>query len=137
MTVYAGYWLYGQAESDLEKAVAVPASIAVSGSPYHTIGKIATHLDDINYWTHAARVNRSHHAYMVRRGMPISGAGARSLAYTRGSFVPMARSGSFPIRILRGRGARVAARMAGRMVPGLGWALLAYDVYTVAQAVMD
>ncbi len=137
MTVYAGYWLYNQAETDLEKVVAVPAAIAVSGSPYHTIGKVATHLDDINYWTHASRVNQSHHAYMVRRGMAISGTSARSLAYTQGTFVPMARPGSFPVRILRGRGARIAAKVAGRMVPGLGWALLAYDLYTVGQAVMD
>ncbi len=137
MTVYAGYWLYNQAESDLEKVVAFPAAIAVSGSPYHTIGKVATHLDDINYWTHAARVNQSHHAYMARRGMQISASGARSLAYTSGKFVPMARPGSFPVRILRGRGARIAARVAGRMVPGLGWALLAYDLYTVGQAVLD
>ena len=137
MTVYAGYWLYNQAESDLEKVVAFPAAIAVSGSPYHTIGKVATHLDDINYWTHAARVNQSHHAYMARRGMQISASGARSLAYTSGTSVPMARPGSFPVRILRGRGARIAAKVAGRMVPGLGWALLAYDLYTVGQAVLD
>ncbi len=137
MTVYAGYWLYNQAETDLEKVVAVPAAIAVSGSPYHTIGKVATHLDDINYWTHASRVNQSHHAYMARRGMQISASGARSMAYTSGTFVPMARHGSFPVRILRGRGARIAAKVAGRMVPGLGWALLAYDLYTVGQAVLD
>ena len=137
MTVYAGYWLYNQAETDLEKVVAFPAAVAVSGSPYHTIGKVATHLDDINYWTHAARVNQSHHAYMARRGMQISASGARSLAYTSGTSVPMARPGSFPVRILRGRGARIAAKVAGRMVPGLGWALLAYDLYTVGQAVLD
>ncbi len=137
MTVYAGYWLYNQAETDLEKVVAFPAAVAVSGSPYHTIGKVATHLDDINYWTHAARVNQSHHAYMARRGMQISASGARSLAYTSGTFVPMARPGSFSVRILRGRGARIAAKVAGRMVPGLGWALLAYDLYTVGQAVLD
>jgi len=135
MTLTAAWWLYEKADTASEKLLYGLGGALVAGSPYHTIGRVATHLDDVNYWTHASRVNRSHHAYMVRRGMQISAGGARSMAYTSGTFVPMARHGSFLVRILRGRGARIAAKLAGRMVPGLGWALLAYDVYTVSQAI--
>jgi len=137
MTLMAAWWLQEQADTRFEKLAYGVGGALVAGSPYHAIGRVATHLDDLNYWAHAARVNRSHHAYMARRGMQISSAGAAEIAFTQGRFIPMARPGSFPVRILRGRGVRIAAKLGGRLVPGLGWALLAYDVYTVAKMISD
>ena len=136
MTLIAADYIYGRAETPLEKAAAAPAAAIVAGSPYGAISRAALHLDDVNFWSHAARVNQSHHAYMVRRGMPISSAAARNFAFTSGQFVPMARSGRFPVRILRKRGLVFAAKLAGRAVPGLGWALLAYDLYTIGNKYM-
>ncbi len=137
MTLTAAWWMYDQAETSAQKAVYGLAGVAVAGSPYHSMGVLARHLDDVNYWTHAARVNASHHSYMVRRGMSISPTAAKNFAFTSGRFVPMARAGFFPVPLARGRGARIAAKLAGRLVPGLGWGLLAYDLYTVAGMVRD
>lgn len=137
MTLTASWWLYDQANNPFQKVVYGAGGIAVAGSPYHTIAKVANRLDDVNYWAQVARVNRSHHAYMARHGMQISASSARHFAFTSGPFIPAARPGTYPVRILRGRGARIAARIAGRAVPGLGWALLAYDIYTVGKMIAD
>ena len=34
--------------------------------------------------------------------------------------------------LTKGAGYKIGARIGGRLIPGVGWALLAYDVYDIA-----
>ncbi len=115
------------------------AAVRVAGAPYDYFIRGAQRLRDIDYWSDMARGNRAAHQYMVKHGMPISKASAKAFAATSGTFVPgTARyAGSAGVRIMRGRGARLAVKLGARFVPGLGWALLAYDVYTVSKMILD
>lgn len=141
MTLTGAYWLWEKSDPDtpLEAYLTGVASLHVAGAPYDYFLRGSQRLRDINWWSDIAHANRQAHSYMARRGMPISKSSARHFAQTTGSFVPgTARyPGSAGARILRGRTARIAAKVAGRMVPGLGWALLAYDIYTVGRMITD
>ncbi len=141
MTLVGAYWFYNQVDPEhpLSKLYTGMASLHIAGAPYDYFIRGSQRLRDINWWTHSARVSEGHHRYMARRGMPISSSSARHFATTIGDFVPgTARyPGQAGARILRGRGSRIAAKIAGRMVPGLGWAMLAYDAYTVSKMILD
>ncbi len=140
MTLTVAWWLYDQIpDHPVPKALALPAAVAVSGLPYDAFIKGSQALRDINWWSDMAAADRWTHRQMVKRGMPISKSSAAHFARTSGTFVPgTARyTGHAGARILRSRGLRIAAKLGGRLVPGLGWALLAYDVYTVTNMILD
>ena len=141
MTLTGAYWLWDQVDPDSywEGYATGVVGLHVAGAPYDTFLRGSQKLRDINWWSDMAYANRQAHRTMVSRGMSISSRSAAQFAQTSGSFVPgTARyAGSPGARILRGRGARIAAKVAGRMVPGLGWALLAYDIYTVGRMITD
>ena len=142
MTLTVAWWLYDQAPDNLPaKSAAAVAGIHVAGLPYHNIIKATNWLDAFNYGAHNQMVARQQFRTMVARGMPISkssmrhfasyGVGHRGLAYALRD--PMGLN-----RVLtKGRWLRLAGKVGARAVPGLGWALLAYDVYTVTNMILD
>lgn len=145
MTVYAAVVAYGAADDALqfENRAAEKlsdfylgiASLHIAGAPYDRFSKASQTLRDINWWSDMAAFDRWSHQEMVKSGRAISPSSAKHFARTSGTFVPgTARyAGHSGARILRSRGARVAAKVAGRLVPGLGWALLAYDLYSAGK----
>ncbi len=140
MTLTVAWWLYDQVpDQPVSKAMAFPLAVATAGLPYDAFWRSGQVLRDISWWSEMAAGNRAAHRHMVKHGMPISKSSAAHFARTSGSFVPgTARyTGHAGARILRSRGLRVAAKVGARFVPGLGWALLAYDVYTVTNMILD
>lgn len=140
MTLTVAWWLYDQVpDKPISKAMVFPLVVATAGLPYDAFIRTSQVLRDISWWSDMAAGNRASHQYMVKHGMPISRSSAAQFAKTSGSFVPgTARfAGHSGARILRSRGLRVAAKVGARFVPGLGWALLAYDLYTVTNMILD
>ena len=140
MTLTTAWWLYDQVpDHPVPKALAAPFSLAAAGLPYQSVIKTSQVLRDITWWSDIAAASRFEHRYMVKHGMPISKASHAHFARTAGTFVPgTARyTGHAGARILRSRGLRLAAKVGARFVPGLGWAMLAYDVYTVTNMILD
>ena len=60
-------------------ALALP-SVAIAGSPYHTIGRTMNWLDTFNRSAHAQLVARNQYNYMVKHGMKISKSSHRHFA---------------------------------------------------------
>lgn len=61
-----------------------------------------------------------------RFGASLGGRVHAQLLYNRGKGLSVAT------RALRGPGYKIGGRIGGRLIPGVGWALLAYDVYDIA-----
>ncbi len=140
MTLTVAWWLYDQVpDHPVTKAMVFPVAAAAAGLPYQSVIKVSQTLHDMTWWSDIAAASRFEESYMRKHGMPISKKSAAHFARTHGSFVPgTARyTGHAGARILRSRGLRVAAKVGARFVPGLGWALLAYDVYTVTNMILD
>lgn len=143
MTLSVAWWLY-EKQRDAEKHSVIrrgePASPALeaisnyaaavslahlAGSPYHTVGSVTERLAAFNRGTAAQATAKAQHRYMVKSGMSISKSSAAHFAAAG-----VGRSSS---RLA----IRVGARVGARLVPGLGWALLAYDVYTLSKMIAD
>lgn len=141
MTLTGAYWFWNQVDPETPWGAYVTgvASLHIAGAPYDTFIRGSQTLRDINWWSDMAAFDRWSHQEMVKHGRKISPSSAKHFAQTAGDFVPgTARyPGQAGARILRGRTARIAAKVAGRMVPGLGWALFAYDLYTVGRMITD
>jgi len=140
MTLTVAWWLYDQVpDHPVSKAAVFPLAVATAGLPYDVFIRGGQVLRDISWWSDMAAASRFEHQYMVKHNLPISKKSAAHFARTSGTFVPgTARyTGHAGARILRSRGLRVAAKVGARFVPGLGWALLAYDVYTVTNMILD
>lgn len=88
-------------------ATAGVPAIHIAGTPYHQISKASAYLDDYVHVTDP-KGKMSHFSFTKRR------------------FV-------YSNQWLR----RSAARVGARLVPGLGWGLLAYDLYTVGRWYMQ
>lgn len=143
MTLSVAWWLYEKQRKAEKYSVtrrgekASPSLVALSnyaaalglahlaGSPYHTIGRVTERLGAFNRGVRAQQVARSQHSYMVRHGMNISKSSASHFAQAG---VGRARSRM---------ALRIGAKMGARLIPGLGWALLVYDVYTVTNMILD
>ncbi len=52
--------------------------------------------------------------------------------YTQAASKAERIGGAFGKKVLGKAGVKVGARVGGRLIPGVGWALLAYDVYDIA-----
>ncbi len=133
------FYDYVDPQNPLSKFYTGAAALHLAGMPYHSILKAANWVDEFNRGAHAQMVARTHFDYMTRRGMPISKASLRHFASQGVGHRGLRYAIYDPMKLnqvlTKGKYLRFAGKMAGRMVPGLGWALLAYDVYTVSKAV--
>lgn len=126
MTLTVAWWLHERVpEHPLAHGISAVPLVLVAGAPYDAFTRATATLTRFNRWDHAQRVAKSHHSYMVRRGMTISKSSAHHFAQAG---VGRARSRM---------ALRFGAKLGARLVPGLGWALLAYDVYTVTNMILD
>jgi len=124
MTVTFAWWLHEHAPDHPEGIFAVPL-IGVAGAPYDAFTRAGSSLRRFNRGVVLQRVATAQHSYMVRHGMKIS----------KSSAAHFAQAG---VGRIRSRAAlRIGAKMGARLIPGLGWAMLAYDVYTVANMILD
>ena len=126
MTLTVAWWLHEQVpDNPLAHTISAVPLLGVAGAPYDAFIRSTDSLDRYNRGVHARRVAISQHSYMVRHGMSIPESSARHFAQAG-------------VGRARGRAAmRMGAKLGARLVPGLGWAMLAYDVYTVANMIMD
>jgi len=126
LTLTVAWWLHEQVPNHPAAHItsAVPL-IGVAGAPYDAFTRATDSLDRFNRRQHARRVAMSQHSYMVRHGMNIPKSSARHFAKAG---VGRARSRA---------AIRFGAKLGARMIPGLGWAMLAYDVYTVSNMILD
>ncbi len=158
MTLSLGWWLFERRYDYRDKhhggsrppgvgRLAVDFGVAaislhLAAMPYNSIIRASNYLDSFNRGAHAQQVARSHFNYMTRRGMPISKASMRHFA-SQGVGHRGFRYAFFgdPMGLnqvlTKGRYLRFAGKAGARLIPGLGWALLAYDVYTVAKMISD
>jgi len=133
MTLTVAWWLFGpNPETDtpgkkhpVSRVITLPIAIGVAGMPYDAFNRGGSFLRRFNRGVALQRVATSQHAYMVRHGMKISRSSAAHFAH--------AGVGRARTRLAL----RFGAKMGARLIPGLGWALLAYDVYTVTNMILD
>ncbi len=143
MTVTAAYWFYGQVDPQhpVTKTWTGIAALHLAGMPYHSLGKAMNWLDAFNYGAHNQMVARQHFNVMVDRGMKIPKSSLRHFAQSGVGHRGLAYAIRDPYRLnqvlTKGKYLRFAGKAAGRLVPGLGWALLAYDLYTVGRMITD
>jgi len=141
MTLSVAWWLYDQApDNPLAKYGGGIAAAHLAGMPYHGLIKTTNWLGAFNRSAHAQQVARSQYAYMTRHGMNISKSSHAHFArqgVARQAFFTTANMRTARGVLTKGRYLRFAGKMGARFVPGLGWALLAYDVYTVANMILD
>jgi len=126
MTLTVAWWLHEQVPDHPAAQVtsAVPLAL-VAGAPYDAFIRATDSLDRFNRADRLRRTAVAQHSYMVRHGMPVSKSSARHFA-------------AAGVGRLRTKAAlRFGAKLGARFVPGLGWALLAYDVYTVGKMITD
>ena len=124
MTLTVAWWLHQHAPEHPAGVLAVPL-IGVAGAPYDAFTRAGSSLRRFNRGVALQRAATSQHAYMVRHGMKISQSSAAHFA--------QAGVGRARTRLAL----RFGAKMGARLIPGLGWALLAYDVYTVTNMILD
>jgi len=126
MTLTVAWWLHERVpDNPLAHAISGIPLLHVAGAPYDVFTRSTSAISRFNRGVHLHRVATSQHSYMVRHGMKIS----------KSSAAHFAQAG---VGRLRSRTAlRVAGKLGARLIPGLGWAMLAYDVYTVTNMILD
>ncbi len=126
MTLTVAWWLHERVPDNLlaHSISAIPL-LHVALAPYDVFTRATSSVGRFNRGVALQRAATSQYSYMVRHGMSISSSSASHFAQAG---VGRART-------------RLALRLAGkagaRLIPGLGWALLAYDVYTVTNMILD
>jgi len=153
MTLTFAYWLYDKMQDQRKthtktgsfghvvgSVAYTPIAVGISLMPYHTIGKTMNWLDAFNRSAHAQQVARSQYNYMVKHGMKISKSSHAHFAQqgvARQRFFTTFNMRTARGVLTKGKYLRFAGKMGARLVPGLGMALLAYDVYTVTNMILD
>lgn len=126
MTLTVAWWLHEHVpDHPVAHGVSAIPLIGVAGAPYDAFTRATSSLSRFNRGVALQRAATSQHSYMVRHGMTISKSSAHHFA--------QAGVGRARTRLALRFGAKVGARL----IPGLGWALLAYDVYTVTNMILD
>jgi len=126
MTLTVAWWLHERVpDHPVSHTLSAIPLLHVAGAPYDVFTRSTSALGRFNRGVALQRAAISQHSYVVRHGMNISKSSAAHFAQAG---VGRARS-----RLALRLGAKVGARL----IPGLGWALLAYDVYTVTNMILD
>lgn len=126
MTLTLAWWLHDQVpDHPVAQVTSAVPLLAVAGAPYDVFIRSTDSLDRFNRAARLQRTAMAQHSYMVRHGMSVSKSSAAHFAHAG-------------VGRLRTKAAlRFGARVGARLVPGLGWAMLAYDVYTVGKMVSN
>ncbi len=126
MTITLAWWIHEQIpDHPVAHTISGLPLVAIAGSPYDVFIKGSGSARRARRAHHAHAVAKFQHRYMARRGMLISKSSAAHFA--------QAGVGRLSPKLA----ARIGARVGARLIPGLGWAMLAYDVYTVAGMISD
>lgn len=126
MTLTVAWWLHEQVpDHPVAQVTSAVPLLAVAGAPYDAFIRSTDSISRFNRADRLRRTAVAQHSYMVRHGMPISKSSASHFAHAGVG------------RVRTKAALRFGARVGARLVPGLGWAMLAYDIYTVGGMILD
>ncbi len=127
MTLTVAWWLHERVpDHPVADVISGVPLLHVALAPYDAFTRGATAASRYNRYFHNYIVATNQHKYIVQHGMKVSRSSARHFA-AAGVGRSLKAVGHY----------RLLGKLGARLIPGLGWALLAYDVYTVTNMILD